>query len=89
MKKINSLGQNVINDNITIRRKNLAKGEEIPVHSHEGYNVFLCLVDGELNAKVDGKEFLIEKGDIVNFSEEEKFGAVANKDTSFFVFLIS
>lgn len=88
MKKLNELGKNIVDENLIIGKKVLEKGTEIPPHNHEGFKTIVVMVEGQLEAKADDKEFMIEKGDVIDFQMGEKFSCKALVDSEFRVILI-
>ena len=63
--------------NMTLSFANLEAGSYFPVHTHD-FEQIMFVLEGELDAILDGKLFHMGPGDIIHFPEGHQHGAKMN-----------
>lgn len=70
--------------NMTLSFAHLQSGSYFPVHTH-GFEQIMVVLEGEVDAILDGKLYHMHPGEIICFSEGHEHGAVMNYGDCFIV----
>jgi len=70
--------------NITLSFAHLQAGSHFPVHTH-GFEQTMVVLEGEVDAILDGKLYHMRPGDIICFPEGHQHGAMMNYGDCFIV----
>ena len=66
----------------------LEAGESVPPHDHPGTTVVLHVVDGVLDARLDGESVEVVAGELVRFDGDREVAPRAVEDATALVFLV-
>lgn len=66
----------------------LDAGESVPPHDHPGATVVLYVVEGVLDARIDGESLEVAAGELVRFPGEREVAPLAVADAVALVFLV-
>lgn len=78
------------NDLLQLVHLQLARGEVIPPHAHQGQEVFFTLISGAVEVSLNQSEIhQLSPGQVLHFAGEALVGVRAVEDSEFFVYLIN
>lgn len=75
--------QNMVKDGITVTYSELRKGKTIDPHTNRGRE-FAFLIEGQCDFTLDGKSYLLERGDSFSFDAKLEHSLSALEESKFF-----
>lgn len=86
---VESQGKVFSNEQGMTARRELKKGDLIPLHNHAGHEIFFSVLQGEVSIKLDERETHdLQAGQVLRFNGDFTISGVAQSDAIIFVSLI-